>query len=1113
MEHTTIMSLNISVITAPHKLAALRTLIQQERADIVLLQEVSVHSFNFPGLDEIVNVGVAGRGTAILYKKGLPLHATCKLPSGRGISARLGDVTIVNIYAPAGTQGRRGRGEFFTKDITPLLQDAAQKIVLGGDFNCVLHAQDTTGVATPSTVLRNVVAALGLKDAWKELRPGEDGFTFTSTICSSRLDRIYVTAPLLAALRAVQLKAASCSPDHLALRLDLELGLQRRVQHRVQRPGQPGSWKLDPCVLASDKFLPRFKLAWESWRGKKKDFADVIQWWEWVKKQVKTICSALSKEVRKDDESFITFYTDVLNSLAPQRVGNPAVQQQMKDIKERINRRLQQRLLGLAARAKCPDLVGEQPSVHHVAATLKRRAANTISSLEGEDGRQVTEQDDLAALLHGHFQRVFAEPDSPLDATPLLDDVITPVISEDDNEALLQPITLEELLAAVKLCPRGKSPGEDGITAELYLVAFEVLGQDFLEVVNAMLLQRRVAPSHTKGIMVLLPKVGHPTTVKDLRPVTLLNTDGKIFSRILTHRLEPLQSRILDPMQVQPGSDRNMYGALVDLRDAIAMVELAKKKDKQAKAALVSVDFAGAFNNVRHDYMWAVLRRCGLTGEVIKILQSMYGDATTAIRVNGLLTEPVRLLRGVRQGCPVSMLLFNVVMAPLIKWLNKHLAGVRVPDIIRKGAVHRLAASAYVDDAVAILEQPEDITVLDTTLEQFGEESGLHVNPAKSSVLPLGAWSREVCVPFPYKDSIRILGVTFTASVSSMLAVNWTTRVGTLRATLVDAKLRVLDIQQRVSYANTYALSLIWHLSQVLPLPTATCRSIHKALNRFLWAGQFFQERLEILVLPPSRGGLGLHDPTRKARSLFVGRWLTALRATQPTLAGGWLPTLAALYGGGEPLPRAVSYFATMRDVLAAGGIPSSTGRELTRELYEALLLRHRPAPPRVQAALPDADWPTVWTRVASRVLPRDVRAAWYLVVHDIPATRSRTFGRCRVVTSALCGRCGLCDTLEHRLARCGPPTRAIWRWIARKVAILAGVDAKDVRPRVLMVPDLAAPTADRAVALTWVMGTAVKYLLHHRNTSAYAFARHMLTCKQAINNEQLKNVIGKYVK
>ena len=47
-------------------------------------------------------VGVAGRGIAILFKKGLRVHAICKLPSGRGVSARLGDVTIVNVYAPAG---------------------------------------------------------------------------------------------------------------------------------------------------------------------------------------------------------------------------------------------------------------------------------------------------------------------------------------------------------------------------------------------------------------------------------------------------------------------------------------------------------------------------------------------------------------------------------------------------------------------------------------------------------------------------------------------------------------------------------------------------------------------------------------------------------------------------------------------------------------------------------------------------------------------------------------------------------------------------------------------------------------------------------------------------
>ncbi|KAE8745526.1 hypothetical protein FOCC_FOCC007789, partial [Frankliniella occidentalis] len=320
------------------------------------------------------------------------------------------------------------------------------------------------------------------------------------------------------------------------------------------------------------------------------------------KRKIRAFCAALSRETRRDEETLLRFYSACLDELSAERSSNPAVVPRIASIKEKTLAIMKRRLAGAAARAKCVDVQDELTSVHHVAAAVRRKKANSISSLDGTAGQRLTEQEEISEYVHGHFQKLFQPPtDNGQQETPLLDEVEA-CITEADNEALLASITAEELLQAVRLCPRNKSPGEDGLTAELYLEAWDVIGEDLREVFNEMLGRRSVAPSHKQGVMVLIPKVTKPSKIGDLRPVTLLDVDGKIYSRVMTRRMEKLQKKMLHPMQVQSGSDRTMHGALADIRDLISVVDEAnRQRGSKVGACMVSVDIAGAFNNPRAD--------------------------------------------------------------------------------------------------------------------------------------------------------------------------------------------------------------------------------------------------------------------------------------------------------------------------------------------------------------------------------------------------------------------------------------------------------------------------------------------------------------------------------
>lgn len=176
----------------------------------------------------------------------------------------------------------------------------------------------------------------------------------------------------------------------------------------------------------------------------------------------------------------------------------------------------------------------------------------------------------------------------------------------------------------------------------------------------------------------MVPKKAQPREVGDLRPITVLNVDGKLLSRVLARRLETLNGKLLHPMQVRGGAgQRTMQGALLDLRDALAAVHLqSRDKDSTAAACMVSLDIAGAFNTVRHDYLWGLLTDRGVPMRLVALLQSAYQAGTASVRVNGELSTPIQLQRGVRQGCPLSMALFNMATQPLVARLDEKLSGI-----------------------------------------------------------------------------------------------------------------------------------------------------------------------------------------------------------------------------------------------------------------------------------------------------------------------------------------------------------------------------------------------------------------------------------------------------
>jgi len=186
-----IATLNINGITARTRVGMLADFIRQHDFDIVFAQEVtSTEALNVCGYDTHLNIGTFMRGTAILARSTLHLTVTGInfLPSGRAMAANIKGIRLLKVYAPSGTARRSDREQFYTTELPRLLHDGPTNFITGGDFNCVLHPDDTTGHFQPSRALTEIIRGLALKDAWKQ-NHARPTYRHHSPSKATRLDR------------------------------------------------------------------------------------------------------------------------------------------------------------------------------------------------------------------------------------------------------------------------------------------------------------------------------------------------------------------------------------------------------------------------------------------------------------------------------------------------------------------------------------------------------------------------------------------------------------------------------------------------------------------------------------------------------------------------------------------------------------------------------------------------------------------------------------------------------------------------------------------------------------------------------------------------------------
>ena len=458
---------------------------------------------------------------------------------------------------------------------------------------------------------------------------------------------------------------------------------------------------------------------------------------------------------------------------------------------------------------------GEASSAYFFRLIKTQSVDRLVAALRRPDGTVVNYAIDLVECFSNFYFDLFsAELVDPGAQDTLLSNV-SARLSVDECNVCEGTLTVEECFTALQGMARRKAPGCDGLPMEFYQTFWSVLGSDLVRVLNSCASVGRLSRSQRRGVISLSFKKGDRLDPRNWRPIWLLNVDYKIASRAIAGRLLQVISSVVDKDQTCGVPGRFIGENVAFLRD---VVDYASHSG--SPCALLSLDQEKAFDRVDWRFLKATLGKMGFDPSFSGWVELFYSGSQSAVNVDGHVSSFFSLSRGVRQGCPLSPLLYVLVAGVLACNIRCH------PDIsglVLPGASVPLPPlpplplpplSQYTDDTSVVVTSDRAIVATFEVYDLYQRGSGAKLNLSKCKGLWLGSWNGRTDCPVAIEwgsVKLKILGVFLAPLVTP--EDNWRPRISAVEHVLLSWRQRSLSFRGKALIINALALSRIWYVA------------------------------------------------------------------------------------------------------------------------------------------------------------------------------------------------------------------------------------------------------------------------------------------------------------
>ena len=317
-------------------------------------------------------------------------------------------------------------------------------------------------------------------------------------------------------------------------------------------------------------------------------------------------------------------------------------------------------------------------------------------------------------------------------------------------------------------------------------------------------------------------------------------------------------------------SGRSILAHTTLLRDTLDSIERTNEP-----AILSSLDQEKTFHRVSRSFLLELLPSPGFSPSFCRWVTTLYSGANMRIILNDWLTTQIPLERGVRQGDPLSPLLYVLFVEILPNLIRTcpQIEGFLLPG----SSGYQAKVCLYADDTTTILKDFRSLTRLFDCVSIYERSTGAKLNKSKTEAMWLGAWKSRTDEPLglTWVHKMKILGVLFGSIPTEV--DNWQPKINKLEKSLNLRRLRSLSLPGKALITNVLGLSKLLYLARVLVLPAWVISRVNALIGPFLWGSQLETVSRNTCFLSPRLGGLGLCNCLLKCCALSLAGLATTL--------------------------------------------------------------------------------------------------------------------------------------------------------------------------------------------------------------------------------------------
>ena len=356
---------------------------------------------------------------------------------------------------------------------------------------------------------------------------------------------------------------------------------------------------------------------------------------------------------------------------------------------------------------------GEKSNKYFLNLESSRGKKSTIQKIFREDKSLTTNPKIIMDELKGFYSNLYQANSSRGSvslADSFLKNVPVPKLSEVQKGKCEENLSVHECFNTLKSFQKNKTPGNDGLTVEYYLAFWPILAKHLVNSFNYAHNYGELSNSHKQAVIILLEKKGKDKRlIKNWRPISLINVDTKIVSKALAKRLEHILPDLIHYNQNAYVKGRSIFDAVRTIDDV-----LEHTKRSEQSGILVTIDFKKAFDSLDHTFLFKVLHTFNFGPSFIQWIRTFYSNVSACVINNGFPTNYFGVDWGVRQGDPLSPLLFILcleVMACSIRQ-NDKIQGIKIKN-------EEVKLSLFADDMTCFLRNKSSYQHLSSSLECF----------------------------------------------------------------------------------------------------------------------------------------------------------------------------------------------------------------------------------------------------------------------------------------------------------------------------------------------------------------------------------------------------------